>query len=152
MAHLGVLCRYWLPVVLWAGLLFGMSTSAGASHHTSRFFKPLLRWLVPGISEETLDQLHLAIRKTAHVTEYAVFATLWLRALRRPNAGQRPPWSWAVGVAVIAICALVASADELWQSRFADRQGAIADVALDTFGGGVGVAVWWSVGRIRKPW
>jgi VanZ family protein len=147
-----IFLRYWLPVVLWAGLLFGMSTGAGASQHTSRFFKPFLRWLVPGISEETLDALHLGVRKTAHVTEYAIFATLWLRALRRPRDGAPPPWNWRVAAAVVGACAFVAAGDESWQSLFKDRTGAIADVALDTFGGASGVMLWWSVGRFRKRW
>ena len=49
--------RYWLPVLLWASVIFGMSTGAGSARHTSRILRPLLRWLNPDVTDETIEQI-----------------------------------------------------------------------------------------------
>src|SRR5476651_839744 len=68
--------KHWLPVILWMGFIFVMSTELGSFAHTSRIIEPLLRWLYPGISAKTVDLVHLLIRKGGHLTEYAVLALL----------------------------------------------------------------------------
>src|SRR5690349_15241729 len=73
----------WLPVVLWLALIFTFSTDAGSSKRTSRIIGPLLRWLHPGVSEETINTVQTVVRKGAHLTEYAILAALIWRALRR---------------------------------------------------------------------
>src|SRR2546425_8901430 len=68
------LLKYWLPVVLWMGLVFSASSDSMSSGRTSRIIGPLVRWFVPNISEAALGRMVFAVRKTAHVTEYAVLA------------------------------------------------------------------------------
>src|SRR5262245_55363881 len=75
---------YWLPVLLWMSLIFGMSTDLGSARHTSRFLRPILRWFNPNVSDETIRNIQLGIRKTAHVTEYAVLSFLIWRARHKP--------------------------------------------------------------------
>jgi VanZ family protein len=53
----------WLPVVLWAGLIFGLSS-------------------IPSLSTG-LGTWDLVLRKLAHTTEYAVLGFLLLRAIGR---------------------------------------------------------------------
>ena len=53
----------WLPVVLWAGLIFGLSS-------------------IPSLSTG-LGTWDLVLRKCAHATEYAVLGFLLLRAIGR---------------------------------------------------------------------
>lgn len=48
---------------------------------TSRFIRPLLEFLFPAASAETITLYHAFIRKCAHFTEYAVLALLAYRAL-----------------------------------------------------------------------
>ena len=55
--------RVWVPVVLWAGLIFGLSS-------------------IPSLSTG-LGGWDLVLRKLAHATEYAVLGFLLLRALER---------------------------------------------------------------------
>src|SRR5690349_2133097 len=74
--------KSWLPVVLWMAVMFFGSTDLMSAEHTSRILEPLLRWLVPGISPQTLAQAHFYVRKAAHLTEYAILASLLFRALR----------------------------------------------------------------------
>src|SRR5262245_23780995 len=72
----------WGPVIGWMALMFVGSSDLFSGEHTSRFLTPLLRWLNPEISLAAIAQVHLFVRKAAHVTEYAVLASLIHRALR----------------------------------------------------------------------
>src|SRR5437762_14140264 len=72
--------RYWLPLLVWLGVIFFGSTDLMSAEHTSRFIVPFLRWLKPDISPETLASIHFIVRKCAHLSEYAVLALLLLRA------------------------------------------------------------------------
>lgn len=63
---MGVVTRLlsaWLPVVLWAGLIFGLSS-------------------IPSLATD-LGTWDLVLRKLAHATEYAVLGLLLLRATGR---------------------------------------------------------------------
>jgi hypothetical protein len=74
--------KNWLPVVAWAGLIFFFSTEQFSSSNTSPIVGTLAFWIFPGISSETIETVHLTIRKLGHWTEYFVLAVLMLRALR----------------------------------------------------------------------
>ena len=76
----------WIPVILWGGLIFTLSTSAFSAANTSRVIDPMLRWLIPGISAASVDVCHMLVRKAAHFTEYGIL--FWL-LVRGPMA-QRP--------------------------------------------------------------
>ncbi len=143
--------RYWLPVLLWLAVIFSVSTNAGSAQHTSRFFKPFLRWLMPGVSEETLERFHFYVRKQGHVCEYAVLAMLLIRAARRPRAdGLRPPWRRGLVVATLAACAVAAAGDEGWQSIWSDRLASPLDVVIDTTGAALGLLAAWLWSRWRE--
>src|SRR5947199_10731561 len=72
--------RYWLPLLVWLGVIFFGSTDLMSVEHTSRFIVPFLRWLKSDISIETLASIHFVIRKCTHLSEYAILAMLLLRA------------------------------------------------------------------------
>jgi VanZ family protein len=95
------LASAWLPVVLWAGLIFGLSA-------------------IPSLGTG-LGTWDLVLRKCAHVTEYAIFGFLLLRAI-----GSELP-SFVLGVAY-------AASDEAHQTFVRGRHGALYDVAIDAFG------------------
>ena len=130
------------------GLIFVGSTDLLAGHRTSRWLAPLVRWLVPGISEPALERVQLVVRKAGHIAEYAILSVLVCRTLTQPAAdggqGRRlamillAAWSWAVVYAVT---------DEFHQSLVATRQGSLWDVAIDAVGAGLGALGWW-----RWPW
>lgn len=132
--------------------MFSASTNAGSSQNTSRIIEPLLRWLFPRAPGETLLLVHLAIRKAAHVTEYAVFAVLLLRAVRHRTTESPLGWNWSQALAVIGLCAAVASADEFFQTFWDRRLGSPRDVALDTFGAALGISLRWLIRRRRGKW
>src|SRR4029450_11351545 len=72
--------KYWLPLLLWLGVIFLGSADLMWGEHTSRFIVPFLRWLKPDISPDTLASIHFIVRKCAHLSEYAILALLWFRA------------------------------------------------------------------------
>ncbi len=142
--------RAWLAVALWAALILTLSGEGFSAASTSRFVGPLVRWLFPDISPQTLESVHLAIRKGAHATEYGLLALLALRAerlgtARIPNAAM---------ARVLTLCTVVAGVDELRQARLELRTGSAGDVGLDLAGAVAALALalgirHWSAARRR---
>jgi VanZ family protein len=133
-------------------LIFGFSTNAGAPRNTSRIIGPIVRWLVPGISDEALGRVVLAVRKSAHVSEYAVLALLCWRARRRPVRGDARPWRWTDAAFAFLVAAAFAASDEWHQSFVPSRQGSWWDVLLDSGGAALGLLGLWAQGRWRGRW
>jgi len=119
--------KNWLAAIAWAGLISVLSTDAFSSDHTSAFIIPVLRWLFPHAGGETLELLHAAIRKAAHLTEYFIFSILLMRALRGKDRGWKLRWA-------VAIAAGYAALDEFHQSFVASRTASPWDAQLDTVG------------------
>lgn len=142
---------YWLPVVLWMALIFGMSTGLGASQRTSRIIGPILRWFNPDVSDETIRGIQLGIRKTAHVTEYAVLALLCLRALQQAPSGERRPWNNRTAMFALGMAVLYAATDEWHQSFVPGRDAAVLDILIDGAGASAGLLCsWWWTRRQRR--
>jgi len=142
--------RYWLPLLVWMLVIFSASADTQSTEHTSRFLVPLLRWLNPNVSEETIDTVRWLVRKAAHMTEFAIFAWLWWRALRKPVRGDPRPWSWRVAALVIAVVVLYASSDEIHQAFVPGRTASVKDVCIDTAGGIIGLGLLWIIYRKRR--
>lgn len=144
--------KYWLPVALWMLLIFSASTGLGSAQRPSRILGPFLRWLVPGIGEDTISAVRFGVRKTGHVLEFAVLAVLLWRARRQSVANDSRPWSWAEARWAVLVAALYAATDEFHQSFVPSRDGAVADVLLDTVGATLGLLCVWRVGSQLKSW
>lgn len=131
--------KYWLPVLIWLGVIFIGSSDLMSAEHTSRFLLPFLRWLRPDISPETLALIQFVMRKGAHVTEYAVLAFLFFRAVFR---GANLKWSMSIlCVNVWLVCVLVAALDEFHQSFVESRGASPWDVMIDSAGAILGLAI-----------
>lgn len=120
-------------------LIFGGSTEPFSSDHTSRIIAPVLRWLIPGLSEPTVELVVHLVRKAAHLCEYAILAGLWWRALREPARRAGRAWDWTVAGQCVLLCALWAASDELHQAFTATRTASGWDVLLDTTGAVLGL-------------
>ena len=138
--------RPWLPVLAWALFIFGSSTAAFSSPQTSRFFIPLLRWLLPGSDPATLELLHEFARKCVHFIDYFVLSLLLFRAVRAPHRGWALRWA---AVALLMTSAYAAS-DEYHQSFEAGRGPSAADAALDISGAATAQLVTWFFTRTWK--
>ena len=161
--------RLWAPVVLWAAVIFALSSVSDL-----------------GTGLGTWD---LVLRKLAHAGEFAVLGALLLRALRASNvmrprrrgalggarqgrrerryagisarlrtphrAAQRAPAAqrfialealWAERPA-LALGIAYAASDELHQVFVPGRRGSVFDILIDSVGVALGVALWRRLGR-----
>ena len=125
------------PVVAWACVVLSASSSGFSSTNTSRFVRPLLLWLIPGISEATLESVHFLVRKASHFCEYALLALLAARAFRTSSRTILKQRWW---LAAFALVACVSLADEYRQSFVPGREGTIYDSRLDMTGGAAALA------------
>lgn len=137
-------------MALWSVVILRLSGDDWAAASTFELLRPLLAWLLPDTGAHGLEALHFALRKVAHVVEYAVLGGLALWAFgRTPRVGRLA----AAGLA-LALVASVATLDEWHQGRSPARTGSRADVGLDLAGGllAIGLGSLWSLRRARpKP-
>lgn len=129
-----------VPLILWIGLIFFLSSSQGSFTETSRIIRPLLEFLFPTASPEAITFYHGVLRKLAHFTEYAILGFLSMRAF----APGRPVL--ASSVILIGVAAI----DEINQSFNPSRTGSAVDVLLDLSGGLVAILVVVLVRRRKK--
>jgi tRNA threonylcarbamoyladenosine biosynthesis protein TsaE len=108
--------------VAWAGLIFGLSSIP----HLAITEGPSDFWL----------------RKTAHVTVYAILYGLVFRAI---GWDRTYAWSWRRAILALVIGVAYATSDELHQHYVTGRHGAATDVLIDTGGMLLGLAglAWW---------
>ena len=128
-----------MPAIVWMTIVFLGSTDILSAEHTSRFLVPFLRWFDPQISLAALAQIQFAIRKLGHLTEYAILAMLFWRALR---SGTRLQMKMSVLFFVAAlVCAIFAASDEFHQSFVPSRTSSPADAMIDICGALTGLAI-----------
>ncbi len=130
--------KFWLPVLLWMIFIFIGSTDLMSAEHTSRFIAPFLRWFVPDVSAATIASIQLFVRKCAHLTEYAILASLLFRAFSQNQ--RRVGRAFAVS---FFIAAIYAALDEFHQSFVPSRTGSPYDVAIDCAGALAGLLIYW---------
>ena len=151
MPKLSAFLKYWLAVLIWMAVIFAASSDAHSFEHSSRILAPLLRWLFPKISEETVHLVVFLARKCAHLAEYAVLALLVWHALNQ-SKNNLTPWSWPKVGGTLLVVFLYAASDEFHQIFVPTRTPAIHDVVIDTIGGAAALLALWLVGRWRKRW
>jgi VanZ family protein len=139
--------RAWWPALLWAGVIFSMSTDTFSAEHTASLIEPILRWMVRSLTENQFSAIHYFIRKSAHFTEYFVFCLLLYRGLR----GNRKGWRWAWGVAALFCAAGYSVLDEIHQAFVASRTASAYDSLLDSIGAFAALGVLWMWFRRRRP-
>ena len=123
--------RYF-PLIAWLVFISFASSDNLNAGNTSRIIGPLILWLFPSTSPETLAVVNVITRKIAHFTEYAILGFLAARAFRtspRPAISQR----WFLICATIVI--VYALLDEYHQSFVPSRTASIFDSFIDMAGG-----------------
>lgn len=136
---------YVAPLLVWMLLIFGLSTDAGSAERTKPAVGGILHRLFPGLAHRLtpaqVERVDWNIRKSAHVTEYAILAILAYRAVCFGNPtfrNRNVTLPFLIGV-------LYAASDEFHQSFYASRGAKAADVTFDTFGVTLGLllCLWW---------
>jgi VanZ family protein len=138
--------RAWWPALLWACIIFSLSTDYFSAAHTESILYPIFHWLVPSLTLDQFDPIHYFIRKSAHFAEYFIFCVLIFRGVRAGRVGWR--WTWAL--AALSIAAGYACLDEIHQAFVASRTASPWDSLLDSVGAFVASTVMWIWFRIRS--
>jgi VanZ family protein len=138
-------------VLLWMGMIFILSSQPYQSQDLKPWLQSVLSFeRIPRylyhiqlkygghlISIKTLGLsgfVEFFIRKSAHVTEYAILGVLMFQSLRMIF-----PRFMGISIISISLCYLYAVTDEYHQSFVADRTPLFADVLLDTGGAALGI-------------
>jgi len=137
--------RAWWPALLWAGLIFSLSTDTFSTHNTGTVLYPIVHWFWPSIAYDQFDAIHYFIRKSAHFSEYFIFCLLLFRGVR----GRRSGWRWTWAVAALSIAAGYSALDEIHQAFVASRTASPWDSLLDSTGAFVASAAMWIWFRLR---
>ena len=144
--------KYWLPVLLWMAVIFLGSSDAASFSLSSRIVVPIVRWLLPGISQDALHTIVVAVRKTAHVTEYVILAVLIWRCQRRNSQSGPAAWPWRTAALTLVWVVVYAASDEFHQRFVPSREASVVDVLIDTAGAIFALLLIWVVGRWRQRW
>lgn len=120
-----------MAAILW------FSTGHFSAEQTGSILEAVLRWLGPVVTPAGTAALHLLVRKTAHLSVYAILAFLWYRALRRERV-LSPGGAVAVALAVSVTWAIV---DESHQAFVPSRTSSGWDVLIDACGATLALAV-----------
>lgn len=139
----------WLPLFVWMALISLFSTDSFSNDNTGSFIEPILRAVLGrSFPEEAFDLIHYLIRKSSHVTEYAILGGLWYRAV---NPGLRG-WSRKAAIAACALSVVCAALDEFHQAFTSEREGSPLDVMIDSAGVLVGMTIIWFYNKLSRPY
>jgi VanZ family protein len=143
--------RRWLtayaPLLVWIGVIFLLSSGQGSMSRTSLIIRPILEFLFPSASEQTLLLYHGYVRKFAHFFEYAVLGFLACRAFTGSlqNLVRKHGYVFAIGLLIV-----VAVLDEINQSFNPARTGSPFDVLIDLSGGFSAIGLFYLFARRRN--
>ena len=107
--------KYWLPVIVWALIIFNFSSHA-----------------VPKVGQSYW--VDFAAKKLAHILEYGVFAVITYRALI--NSGVKKLLAYYIAIIIPFI---YGASDELHQSFTPTRTPTVRDIVFDTLGAAVAI-------------
>jgi len=121
---------YWLPALVWLGVIAMFSTRVFGAGHTGSILRWVLDTLNIHVSQHTFDTIHFLWRKSAHFLAYAILSILMFRALRGTDTG-RTDWKPRYLVVSLIVSLLTAIIDETHQYYTTSRSGNPNDVVLD---------------------
>jgi VanZ family protein len=131
--------RY-LPLLFWLAFIFFASSNDFSASNTSQIIGPIVRWLFPDVSPETLATIHIFTRKGAHFTEYAILGFLSARAFSKSrHQFLRRNW-FLLSAGLIVLYSLL---DEYHQSFVPSRTASIFDSFIDMAGGATALVIFY---------
>jgi VanZ family protein len=143
---MGKRLKYWIPAICVAVLISTFSSHYFSSAETSKILIPFLHWIFPAASAHTLSRIHTAIRKMAHVTEFAVFSIAVFHGVRGARYGWR--LKWALITLIIAVS--YAGLDEWHQSFVPMREARFRDVLIDSTGALLAQVLVWIYAKLHR--
>ena len=113
--------RFWLPVVLWASVIF-LFSSFPTNPVSKIYWRDFL------------------VKKSAHIIEYAIFTSLIYRALKESGVEKKE-----AGVYAVILAVLYGISDEFHQSLTPGREPRVRDVLFDTIGSIASIYLLWNL-------
>jgi VanZ family protein len=130
--------RPYIPALIWMAAIFMLSTPFFSSALTKGILSRILDFFDFQYTSSSLESTDFLVRKSAHVTVYAILAVLWFRGLIK---GSRMSIAKAA-VTVLAISVLWAASDEFHQYlEHSQRTAKVSDVMLDSTAAALSLAV-----------
>jgi VanZ family protein len=130
--------RPYIPALIWMAVIFMLSTPFFSSALTKGILSRILDFFDFQYTSSSLESTDFLVRKSAHVTVYAILAVLWFRGLIK---GSRMSIAKAA-VTVLAISVLWAASDEFHQYlEHSQRTPKVSDVMLDSTAAALSLAV-----------
>ena len=139
-----IFLRYWLAAALWGCFVLAASSDAFSAQQTRGILEAVAKTLSLTISPSALERIHIAIRKSAHLLEYAVLAGLFFRAWR---GGRWPRWQLIWARRAFSLTLAVAAIDEFHQGFVPSRGSSPWDVLLDSVGAAIMLLLIWAATR-----
>jgi VanZ family protein len=125
--------QYWLPPIAWMAVIWSFSTDVASAEHTAGPIAWIVSVLFPSATPAQVQLIHAFARKLGHLTEYAILAALWFRAV---HAGRRLD-AVPSALTALAVSAAWAILDEFHQSFVPSRTSSALDVLIDVAGAGL---------------
>ena len=139
-AHARMLSIAWkVAAVVWALVIFHLSTGAYGLSFTERLLAGALSFLHLTIPAPGFEVLHHFVRKAAHLAEYAVLAVLLCTSSKEPPVHWRP--RRVLGCFLIIV--VYSLTDEYHQSFVPGRHPSSTDCGIDSIGGAMGILVFY---------
>jgi VanZ family protein len=135
---------WWVPVIIWAGVIFYMSTRNFGASFSNSLLNDILTMLHVEVSHHTFHLLAMGFRKLGHFTEYSIFAIFLYHAL---GDGHRSAWNPRKALACILLAGLYSLTDEFHQRFVPGRGPSIVDCGFDTIGATLGMVIVYFAGE-----
>jgi VanZ family protein len=135
---------WWLPAIIWAGVIFYMSTKTFGTPFTNHMLRDILAVLHLEVSRHTFHLLSFGFRKLGHFTEYSIFAIFLYYAL---GDDHRSAWNPRKALACILLAGLYSLTDEFHQRFVPGRGPSIIDSGFDTIGATLGIVIVFFAGK-----
>ena len=144
---------WWLLTATWVVMIFGLSRAPYSSASSARFLSMVLDWLSISVLSQNLVPMNNLLRKSAHLTEYAVLAVFLYNSLK---PARDPFWSGKAAFWALLASGSYSITDELHQRFVPGRHASLFDCLLDITGACVGLFVLFDVivvlGRKQTGW
>ena len=113
--------KYWLPVFIWAFIIFSFSA-------------------YPTIRTSEIQWKDFFVKKSLHIIEYAIFASLLYRAIRKEGVIGKKAALYSIFFSV-----LYGLSDEFHQNFTPGREPKFRDVIFDTIGSFLAIYIIWKL-------
>lgn len=137
-----MLCIAWMGVIFWFSMQEGTS-SQGMSNRVFAWLDVIFHTNFRNAESAFLQEASFIVRKSAHISEYAILALLYAAYLKEV-CKKRYIWIVLLGVFFYAC------SDEIHQIFVPERSAQLIDVGFDMIGGSIGVGLHIAYVSVRK--